>query len=115
MVLCIDICGLEDFACPAEFWERYVRYLAASDDTAAALGALQRATQVHCRSKPAMHLFAARFQEQHGDVAAARASLELVTNMLAPDDIKVSTMLREFVLTAADRMVCGACEVSCLC
>ena len=40
-----------------------------------------------------MHLFAARFQEQHGDVAAARASLELVTDKLATDDIKVSTAL----------------------
>ena len=37
-----------------------------------------------------MHLFAARFQEQHGDVAAARASLELVTDTLAPGDIRVS-------------------------
>ena len=92
MVLFIVIDGSETFARLAEFWERYVRYLAASDDTAAALGALQRATQVHCRSKPAVHLFAARFQEQHGDVAAARASLELVTDRLAPDDIKVSGM-----------------------
>ena len=78
---------------PAEFWERYVRYLAAGDDTAAALGALQRATQVHCRTKPTMHLFAARFQEQHGDVAAARASLELVTDTLAPANIRVSPAL----------------------
>ena len=75
---------------PAEFWERYVRYLATGDDTTAALGALQRATQVHCRTKPAVHLFAARFQEQHCDVAAARASLELVTDTLAPGDIRVS-------------------------
>ena len=74
----------------AEFWERYVRYLAAGDDTAAALGALQRAMQVHCRTKPAIHLFAARFQEQHGDVAAARASLELVTDTLATGNIRVS-------------------------
>ncbi|KAJ0565348.1 hypothetical protein HanIR_Chr06g0261621 [Helianthus annuus] len=36
--------------------------------------ALARATQVFVKRQPAIHLFAARFKEQGGDIAGARAS-----------------------------------------
>lgn len=63
-------------------------------DGDAASSALQRSTQVHCKQRPEAHLFAAHFQEQQGDAAAARASLELVIDQLAEGDVKVQNSVR---------------------
>lgn len=73
----------EGLSPPADFWARYVRFLE-GQDAAAAERALKRATGLFCQQRPEMHLFAAQFQERHGDDAAARASLQLVSGELAP-------------------------------
>ena len=78
----------------AELWERYVRFLEGGGDVDAASSALQRSTQVHCKQRPEAHLFAAHFQEQQGDAASARASLEIVIDQQAEGDVKVQNSVR---------------------
>lgn len=68
---------------PADFWARFVRYQEGIDNVAAKL-VLERATALFCKQRPEMHMFAGQFHERHGDVLAARASFELVTDSLAP-------------------------------
>ena len=51
--------------CPADFWMRYVRYLAKQDPSNAPM-AIQRAQQVHCKREASIHLFAAKYQELAG-------------------------------------------------
>ena len=55
-----------------------MRYLEGSGDVAGARAALQRATLVHCKAQPDIHIFSALFEERHGDVEAARAEYALV-------------------------------------
>lgn len=58
-------CQLPTINCqPPEFWERYVRFLQSKGMKEEATGALQRATTVYCRTRPEIHVFAARFEEQ---------------------------------------------------
>ena len=71
--------------------------------------ALQRATQVHCRSRPEAHLFAARFHEQQGDVAAARASLEHVTDQLAKGNIKVPCCVECRMHSCLENLLVACC------
>jgi hypothetical protein len=89
---------------------RYVRYLEASavavaEQASAAEGrdvepdmtgaevALHRAAWVHCKRRPEMHLFAARFEERAGDIEAARNSYERVLTELAPNLLAVRSRI----------------------
>lgn len=67
-----------------EYWIRYVLCMEASGSMELAENALARATQVFIKRQPEIHLFAARFKEQHGDVAGARASYQLVHTGISP-------------------------------
>lgn len=67
----------------AEFWVRYVRYLE-SFDQPASKAALERAILVYCKRRPEMHLFAASYDERHGDVEGARARYKHVLEVLCP-------------------------------
>ncbi|MEW5305438.1 MAG: hypothetical protein WDW36_007977 [Sanguina aurantia] len=67
-----------------EFWMRYIRYLEAAGDIEGADSALQRALQVHCKRRPATHLFAARCEELRGGIEQARTRYAYVMTTLAP-------------------------------
>ena len=62
---------------------RYVRWQEASSNAAAQV-ALERATSVHCKRRPEIQLFAARFHERHGNTELSRALFKLVTDRLSP-------------------------------
>ncbi|KAG8389153.1 hypothetical protein BUALT_Bualt02G0199500 [Buddleja alternifolia] len=67
-----------------EYWIRYVLCMESSGSMELAENALARATQVFVKRQPEIHLFAARFKEQHGDVSAARAAYQLVHTGISP-------------------------------
>eukprot|EP00252_Welwitschia_mirabilis_P000384 TRINITY_DN103_c0_g1_i5.p1 TRINITY_DN103_c0_g1~~TRINITY_DN103_c0_g1_i5.p1 ORF type:complete len:582 (+),score=146.49 TRINITY_DN103_c0_g1_i5:415-2160(+) len=67
-----------------EYWIRYVECMAANGSMEHANNALIRATQIFVKRQPDIHLFAARFHELMGDIAAARAEYQLITTELAP-------------------------------
>ncbi|KAI3449821.1 hypothetical protein Pfo_006486 [Paulownia fortunei] len=67
-----------------EYWIRYVLCMEASGSMELAENALARATQVFVKRQPEIHLFAARFKEQHGDVSGARAAYQLVHTGISP-------------------------------
>ncbi|WIA42897.1 hypothetical protein OEZ86_008812 [Tetradesmus obliquus] len=77
-----------------EFWQRYVLWCEANQPEAAA-AVLARATAVHCKRRPDLAVFAARFHEAAGDADAARAAYRRVLSELAPG-------LLEVVLAAAN-------------
>lgn len=56
----------------------------ASGSMELAENALARATQVFVKRQPEIHLFAARFKEQHGDISGARAAYQLVHTGISP-------------------------------
>ncbi|KAK6164395.1 hypothetical protein DH2020_001259 [Rehmannia glutinosa] len=67
-----------------EYWIRYVLCMEASGSRELAENALARATQVFVKRQPEIHLFAARFKEQHGDVSGAHAAYQLVHTGISP-------------------------------
>ncbi|XP_042517188.1 pre-mRNA-processing factor 39-like isoform X1 [Macadamia integrifolia] len=67
-----------------EYWIRYVLCMEASGSLDLANNALTRATQVFVKRQPEIHLFAARFKEQTGDVAGACAAYQLVHSGISP-------------------------------
>ncbi|KAL8055272.1 hypothetical protein ABFS82_04G045800 [Erythranthe guttata] len=67
-----------------EYWIRYVLCMETSGSMEVAENALARATQVFIKRQPEIHLFAARFKEQHGDVHGARAAYQLVHTGISP-------------------------------
>lgn len=67
-----------------EYWIRYVLCMEASGSMDLADNALARATQVFVKRQPEIHLFAARFKEQNGDIAGARAAYQLVHTEISP-------------------------------
>ncbi|XP_022954297.1 pre-mRNA-processing factor 39-like isoform X1 [Cucurbita moschata] len=67
-----------------EYWIRYILCMQASDSMDLANNALARASQVFVKRQPEIHLFAARFKEQNGDIAGARASYQLVHTEISP-------------------------------
>lgn len=75
---------------PAEFWQRYVLWCEANQPEAAAAAVLARATAVHCKRRPDLAVFAARFHEAAGDADAARAAYRRVLSELAPGLLEVS-------------------------
>ncbi|CAI9107553.1 OLC1v1006930C1 [Oldenlandia corymbosa var. corymbosa] len=67
-----------------EYWIRYVLCMEASGSMDLADNALARATQVFVKRQPEIHLFAARFREQHADIEGARAAYQLVHTEISP-------------------------------
>ncbi|CAA3001589.1 pre-mRNA-processing factor 39-like isoform X1 [Olea europaea subsp. europaea] len=67
-----------------EYWIRYVLCMEVSGSMELADNALARATQVFVKRQPEIHLFAARFREQHGDISGARAAYQLVHTEISP-------------------------------
>ncbi|PIN14708.1 mRNA processing protein [Handroanthus impetiginosus] len=67
-----------------EYWIRYVLCMEASGSMELAENALARATQVFVKRQPEIHLFAARFKEQHGDISGAQAAYQLVHTGISP-------------------------------
>ncbi|XP_024363891.1 pre-mRNA-processing factor 39-1 isoform X2 [Physcomitrium patens] len=65
-----------------EYWVRYVQRMDEEGKTEIALDALHRATVTFVKRRPEIHLFAARYREQQGDVKGARASYEVLRNDL---------------------------------
>lgn len=67
-----------------EYWIRYVLCMEASGRMDLANNVLARATQVFVKRQPEIHLFCARFKEQSGDIAGARAAYQLVHTETSP-------------------------------
>ncbi|XP_057438499.1 pre-mRNA-processing factor 39-1 isoform X1 [Lotus japonicus] len=67
-----------------EYWIRYVLCMEASANMDLANNVLARATQVFVKRQPEIHLFCARFKEQAGDIAGARAAYQLVHTETSP-------------------------------
>ncbi|MQL81326.1 hypothetical protein Taro_013792, partial [Colocasia esculenta] len=67
-----------------EYWIRYVLCMEASGSLELANNALARATQVFVKKQPEIHLFAARFKENNGDVLGARAEYQLLHSEISP-------------------------------
>ncbi|TYH11219.1 hypothetical protein ES288_A07G240700v1 [Gossypium darwinii] len=67
-----------------EYWIRYVLCMEASGRMDLADNALARATRVFVKRQPEIHLFDARFKEQHGDIPGARAAYQLVHSEISP-------------------------------
>ncbi|KAE8660399.1 cysteine-rich repeat secretory protein 3-like isoform X1 [Hibiscus syriacus] len=67
-----------------EYWIRYVLCMEASGSMDLANNALLRATQVFVKRQPEIHLFAARFKEQNGDIQGAQAAYQLVHSEISP-------------------------------
>ncbi|KXZ54454.1 hypothetical protein GPECTOR_4g1005 [Gonium pectorale] len=78
-----------------EFWQRYVRYLERTD-SASAKAALERAVQGFCKRRPEMHLFAAHYDEQHGDVEGARGRFRHLLTNVAPRLLEAVTAAANF-------------------
>ncbi|KAL9329484.1 hypothetical protein ACSQ67_004487 [Phaseolus vulgaris] len=57
-----------------EYWMRCVDFMEAKGGREIANYSLDRATEIHLKRVPGIHLFNARFREQIGDVFAARAA-----------------------------------------
>ncbi|KAK2651912.1 hypothetical protein Ddye_011768 [Dipteronia dyeriana] len=67
-----------------EYWIRYVLSMEASGSMDLADNALARATQCFVKRLPEIHLFAARFKEQNGDIEGAHAAYQLVHTEISP-------------------------------
>ncbi|KAL5996845.1 hypothetical protein ACLOJK_007767 [Asimina triloba] len=67
-----------------EYWIRYVLCMEASGSMELANNALARATQVFVKRQPEIHIFAARFKEQNGDIGGARAEYQMLSSELSP-------------------------------
>ncbi|KAG8640258.1 hypothetical protein MANES_13G040100v8 [Manihot esculenta] len=67
-----------------EYWMRYVLCMENCGSMDLANNALARATQVFVKRQPEIHLFAARFREQSGDIPGARAAYQLVHTEITP-------------------------------
>ncbi|CAH9051093.1 unnamed protein product [Cuscuta epithymum] len=67
-----------------EYWIRYILCMEASGSMDLADNAIVRATQVFVKRQPEIHLFAARFREQQGDIPGARAAYQLVHSEISP-------------------------------
>ncbi|XP_050208121.1 pre-mRNA-processing factor 39-1 isoform X2 [Mercurialis annua] len=67
-----------------EYWVRYVLCMEVCGSMDLANNALARSTQVFVKRQPEIHLFAARFREQNGDIPGARAAYQLLHTETAP-------------------------------
>ncbi|KAH7440208.1 hypothetical protein KP509_04G096600 [Ceratopteris richardii] len=67
-----------------EYWIRYVSHMDLQGSMEYAVDALTRATQIFVKRRPEIHLFAARFKEEHGDIEGARLEYQFLNSTLAP-------------------------------
>lgn len=67
-----------------EYWVRYVQRMDVEGKPELALDALHRATVIFVKRRPEIHIFAARYREEQGDLKGARASYEVLRNDLEP-------------------------------
>lgn len=67
-----------------EYWIRYVQRMDYEGSIEIASDALTRATQIFVKRRPEIHVFAARFKEQQGDIAGARFEYDVLNSDLAP-------------------------------
>ncbi|KAK4762621.1 hypothetical protein SAY86_008389 [Trapa natans] len=67
-----------------EYWIRYVKCMEAYGCMELAENALIRATQIFVKRQPEIHLFAAWFKEQNGDIPGARSAYQLVHAEISP-------------------------------
>ncbi|XP_057870706.2 pre-mRNA-processing factor 39-1 isoform X1 [Cryptomeria japonica] len=67
-----------------EYWTRYVQCMGACGKMEIASNALVRATDVFVKRRPEIHIFAARFKEQIGDIDGARTAFQTLVE-LAPE------------------------------
>ncbi|KAF6141159.1 hypothetical protein GIB67_006604 [Kingdonia uniflora] len=68
----------------SEYWIRYVLCMKASGSMDLANNVLARATQVFAKRQLEIHLFAARFKEQNGDIPGSRAAYQLLQSGICP-------------------------------
>jgi hypothetical protein len=73
-----------------------VRYLEGTEGTESASRALNRAQQIHCKRRPEIFLFAARYLEATGNPTAARQALAEVLDNLAPGSIEATIAKANF-------------------
>ncbi|KAF6136097.1 hypothetical protein GIB67_000501, partial [Kingdonia uniflora] len=74
----------------SEYWIRYVLFMEASGSMDLANNTLARAAQVFAKRQPDIHLFAARFKEQNGDIPGSRAAYQLLHSEICPRLLKVA-------------------------
>lgn len=67
-----------------DYWIRYVLHMDSEGSMEYAVDALTRASQIFVKRRPEIHLFAARFKEEHGDIEGARFEYEFLNSSLAP-------------------------------
>ncbi|XP_030934145.1 pre-mRNA-processing factor 39 isoform X2 [Quercus lobata] len=67
-----------------EYWIRYILCMEASGSLDLSNNALARATQVFVKRQAEIHLFAARFKEQNGDIPGAQGAYQLVHTEISP-------------------------------
>ncbi|KAF5482475.1 hypothetical protein F2P56_003045 [Juglans regia] len=67
-----------------EYWIRYVLCMEAGGMLDLANNALARATQVFVKRQPEIHLFAARYKEQNGDIPGSQDAYQLVHTEISP-------------------------------
>ncbi|MCO5600784.1 hypothetical protein L7F22_054899 [Adiantum nelumboides] len=67
-----------------EYWIRYVLHMDFQGSMEYAVDALTRASQIFVKRRPDIHLFAARFKEEHGDTEGARYEYQVLNSSLAP-------------------------------
>ncbi|KAF6157085.1 hypothetical protein GIB67_041546 [Kingdonia uniflora] len=72
----------------SEYWIRYVLFMEASRSMDLANNTIARATQVFAKRQPEIHLFAARFKEQNGDIPGSRAVYQLLHSRIFPRLLK---------------------------
>ncbi|KAI5071002.1 hypothetical protein GOP47_0013253 [Adiantum capillus-veneris] len=67
-----------------EYWIRYVLHMDLQGSMEYAVDALTRASQIFVKRRPEIHLFSARFKEEHGDIEGARYEYQILNSSLAP-------------------------------
>lgn len=78
------------------FWERYIRYLEETEGLESASRALTRAQGIHCKRRPEIFLFAARYYEAHGDLDGARQAFTQILQQLSPGSIEATIAKANF-------------------
>eukprot|EP01018_Ginkgo_biloba_P033669 Gb_33527 [translate_table: standard] len=67
-----------------EYWIRYAQCAETHGNMELASDAVARATHVFVKRQPEVHIFAARFKEQMGDIVGARSTYQILSGELAP-------------------------------
>lgn len=90
-----------------EYWIRYVLHMDLQGSMEYAVDALTRASQIFVKRRPEIHLFAARFKEEHGDIEGVRFEYQILNSSLAPG------LLESIVRTANFEFRQGNAEGAC--